>query len=74
MSGHVQRGGSPTAYDRILASRLGEAAVEALLDGQRNVMMGINNNLIVAVPFTKAIKNDKPIDHELLKVLRILSI
>ncbi|MBQ7163301.1 MAG: 6-phosphofructokinase [Bacteroidales bacterium] len=72
--GHVQRGGSPTAYDRILASRLGEAAVEALLDGQRNVMMGINNNLIVAVPFTKAIKNDKPIDPELLKVLRILSI
>ena len=72
--GHVQRGGSPTAYDRILASRLGEAAVEALLDGQRNVMMGINNNLIVAVPFTKAIKNDKPIDPELLKVLRTLSI
>ncbi|MBQ9201679.1 MAG: 6-phosphofructokinase [Bacteroidales bacterium] len=72
--GHVQRGGSPTAYDRILASRLGEAAVEALLDGQRNVMMGINNNLIVSVPFTKAIKNDKPIDPELLKVLRTLSI
>ena len=72
--GHVQRGGSPTAYDRILASSLGEAAVEALLDGQRNVMMGINNNLIVAVPFTKAIKNDKPIDPELLKVLRTLSI
>jgi len=72
--GHVQRGGSPTAHDRILASRLGQAAVEALMDGQRNVMVGIENDKVVDVPFSKAIKNDKPIDKDLLKVLRTLSI
>lgn len=72
--GHVQRGGSPTAYDRILASRLGNAAVDAIIDGQRNIMMGIDDDQVVAVPFSKAIKNDKPLDRELLKVLRNLSI
>lgn len=72
--GHVQRGGSPTAYDRILASRLGNAAVESIIDGQRNIMMGIDDDQVVAVPFSKAIKNDKPLDRELLKVLRNLSI
>jgi len=72
--GHVQRGGSPSAFDRILASRLGEAAIEALIDGQRNILLGIDNDKVVAIPFSKAIKNDKPIDPELLKVLKILSI
>lgn len=72
--GHVQRGGSPTAYDRILASRLGEAAIEAIMDGQRNIMLGIDDDKVVAIPFSKAIKNDKPVDPELLKVLKILSI
>jgi len=72
--GHVQRGGSPSAYDRILASRLGAASIEALLDGQRNIMMGIENDKVVAVPFSKAIKNDKPIDRDLLRVLKTLSI
>ncbi len=72
--GHIQRGGSPTAIDRILASRLGHAAIEALLEGQRNVMVGIQDDEIVYVPFAKAIKNDKPIDRELLNVLRVLSI
>lgn len=72
--GHVQRGGSPSAYDRILASRLGSAAIDALLDGQRNIMIGIENDKVVAVPFTKAIKNDKPIDRDLLRVLKTLSI
>jgi 6-phosphofructokinase 1 len=72
--GHVQRGGSPSAFDRILASRLGEASIEALLDGQRNIMLGIDNNKVVAVPFSKAIKNDKPVDPELMKVLKVLSI
>jgi len=72
--GHVQRGGSPSAYDRILASRLGAAAIDALMDGQRNVMVGIENDKVVDVPFTKAIKNDKPIDKDLLKVLKTLSI
>ena len=60
--GHLQRGGSPTAHDRIIASRMGVASIEALMEGQRNVMIGIENDKIVYVPFAKAIKNDKPID------------
>ena len=72
--GHLQRGGSPTAHDRILASRMGAAAVDALLEDQRNVMIGIRNDEIVYVPFSKAIKNDKPINRELLNTLRRLSI
>ena len=60
--GHLQRGGAPSAGDRILASRLGEAAIQAILEEQRNVMMGIRDNEIVYVPFTEAIKRDKPID------------
>lgn len=72
--GHLQRGGSPSAYDRILASRLGVGAIQAILEGQRNVMIGIRNDEIVYVPFTNAIKNDKPIKKELIDVLGILSI
>jgi len=72
--GHLQRGGSPTAFDRILASRMGSAAIDALLEDQRNVMIGIKNDEIVYVPFFKAIKNDKPVNTELLETLRRLSI
>ena len=72
--GHLQRGGSPTANDRILASRMGAAAIDALLDDQRNVMIGIRDDQIEYVPFNKAIKNDKPINRELLNTLRRLSI
>ena len=72
--GHLQRGGSPTAHDRILASRLGAAAVDAIMEGQRNVMIGIDHDEVVYVPFTKAIKNDKPIKKDLVNVLRELSI
>ncbi|MBN2766477.1 MAG: 6-phosphofructokinase [Paludibacteraceae bacterium] len=72
--GHIQRGGRPTAYDRILASRMGVAAIDALLDEQRSIMIGIVNNEIVHVPFTKAIKDDKPVNENLLGVLQILSI
>ena len=72
--GHLQRGGRPSAYDRILASRLGVAAVEALKEGQRNIMIGIKNDLIVYVPISKAVKIDKPIDPELINVLTVLSI
>ena len=72
--GHIQRGGSPSAQDRILASRLGAAAIDALLEGQRNVMVGIRNDEIVYVPFSKAVKYDKPINRELLETLRRLSI
>lgn len=72
--GHIQRGGSPTAADRILATRMGEAAVQALIEGQRNVMVGIQNDNLVYVPFAKAIRDDKPINRALLDTLRILSI
>lgn len=72
--GHIQRGGSPSAYDRIIASRMGVAAIDALLDEQRSIMIGIVNNEIVHVPFTKAIKDDKPVNQNLLGVLQILSI
>ena len=72
--GHLQRGGTPSAYDRILASRLGVAAVEALKEGQRNIMIGIKNDQIVYVPISKAVKIDKPIDPELITVLTELSI
>lgn len=72
--GHLQRGGAPSAYDRILGSRLGEAAIQALLEDQRNVMIGIRNNEIVYVPFAEAIKNDKPLDKSLIRVLGELSI
>ncbi len=71
--GHLQRGGMPTAYDRILASRMGYAAIEALLEGQRNVMIGIKNDEIVYVPISRAVKKDKPINEELISVLNVLS-
>ena len=72
--GHLQRGGSPTAFDRILASRLGVASVEALKEGQRNIMVGIKNDQIVYVPISRAVRYDKPIDKELIHVLSIVSI
>lgn len=72
--GHLQRGGSPSAYDRILASRLGYASIEALQEGQRNIMIGIDDDHVVYVPIDRAIKKDKPIDKELIDVLAVLSI
>ena len=71
--GHLQRGGTPSAYDRILASRMGYAAIEALLEGQRNIMIGIKNDEIVYVPIARAIKMNKPINQELITVLNVLS-
>ena len=72
--GHLQRGGRPTAHDRILASRTGVGAIEALMQGQRNVMIGVRNNEVVFVPFSEAIRSDKPLDRKLIKVLDELSI
>ena len=72
--GHLQRGGSPTAYDRILASRMGVAAIEALMDEQRSIMIGIVNDQIVHVPFSKAIKDDKQVNMDKVNALQILSI
>ena len=71
--GHLQRGGKPTAYDRILASRMGVAAIEAFNEGQRNVMIGIKDDKIVYVPIARAVKINRPIEKELISVLSILS-
>ena len=71
--GHTQRGGSPTAYDRYLASRLGIAAIEALLDDQRSIMVGMMNNEIVHVPFNKTIKHHRDIDQKMLEIIDILN-
>ncbi|HFB99910.1 MAG TPA: 6-phosphofructokinase [Phaeodactylibacter sp.] len=72
--GHLQRGGSPTAADRVLASRLGYAAVEGLIKGEKNVMAGIKNNRIAYTPFKDAIKKKKEINSELLRLAEILAL
>jgi len=71
--GHMQRGGSPSAFDRFLASRLGVAAVDALLDNQRSIMVGFVNHDIVHVPFNKTIKFNRNLNRILLEVADILS-
>lgn len=72
--GHLQRGGSPSARDRILASRVGVGAIQALVQGQRNVMVGVRNNEVVYVPFVDAVGRRKLIDKQLIRVLDELSI
>ncbi len=70
--GHIQRGGSPTAYDRILASRLGLGALEGLLKGEKNVMAGIVNDELVYTPFHDTITKKKLINKDLLRMASIL--
>jgi 6-phosphofructokinase 1 len=71
--GHIQRGGIPTAYDRILASRLGLGAVEGLMNDHKNVMVGIIHNEIVYTPFRDTIRLPKPINEDMLRMVKILS-
>mgnify|MGYP003940285039 CR=1 FL=1 len=71
--GHIQRGGTPTYYDRVIASRMGYEAVNALLRGQAQVMVGLVNETIVLTPFCDAVKGQNLIDRELLKMAKILS-
>ncbi|WP_423736117.1 6-phosphofructokinase [Chitinophaga caseinilytica] len=71
--GHIQRGGSPTCLDRLVASRMGYAAVEALINGVSNVMVGIVNNEIQFTPLDKAVKAKQQIDPEWLKIVKILA-
>ncbi len=71
--GHLQRGGSPSAIDRVNASRLGHAAVEALLDDQKSVMVGMLNGEITLVPFRKAVKLHKDVNRSLVELAEILS-
>ena len=72
--GHLQRGGSPTCMDRVLASRLGYAAVEALLKGEQNIMVGIENNMVKFTSFDDAINKEKVMDQDLLKMSYILGL
>ncbi|AXT55573.1 6-phosphofructokinase [Aquimarina sp. MMG015] len=72
--GHMQRGGSPSCFDRTLASRLCVKAVELLLDGEQNVMVGLLNNKIVATDFDNGLKEDHSINKELLRISDILSV
>ncbi|MFB6454629.1 6-phosphofructokinase [Chitinophaga sp. Hz27] len=71
--GHIQRGGSPTCQDRILASRLGYAAVDALREGVHNVMIGVVNDKIQYTPLDKAVKAKQEIDPEWFKIVKILA-
>ncbi|MCB0516645.1 MAG: 6-phosphofructokinase [Bacteroidetes bacterium] len=72
--GHVQRGGSPTCFDRILASRLGLLAVEAILEGKKDVMVGMIHRHVAYTPFEEAVRSRNEIDPELIRVSKILSI
>lgn len=71
--GHMQRGGSPSCFDRVLASRMGVKAVELLLDGKTNLMVGIKNNKMVSVELDKAIKEHHKINDEILRISDILT-
>ncbi len=71
--GHIQRGGSPTTFDRVLASRLGVKAVEILLDGQKNLMVGYKNNKVEVTSLKDAINLKREINNELLYIVDILT-
>ena len=72
--GHIQRGGVPTAFDRVLASRMGVKAVESILKGKSNLMVGIMENEIVLTPIDEAIKGTIKIDRELIRVSDIMTV
>lgn len=72
--GHMQRGGSPSCFDRVLASRMGVKAVESLITGKSNYMVGLKNDIIELTPFENAIKGKSKLNMELLRVSDIMSI
>jgi 6-phosphofructokinase 1 len=71
--GHIQRGGRPTAKDRVNATKMGVAAIDALLDDQKSIMIGLDNEKIVHVPFNKAVKLNHSIDTNLLEIHKLLN-
>lgn len=71
--GHIQRGGSPTAQDRIAATRMGVAAVKSLLAGNKNLMIGLINQMIVEVPFSETVKANRPLNSELVNIQNVIS-
>lgn len=72
--GHTQRGGSPSAFDRYLASRMGVSAVQALLDNQRSIMIGLLDKQMAHVPFNKTVKHHKNLNKTLLEIVEILNV
>ena len=72
--GHIQRGGNPTCMDRVNSSRMGFSAVEALLEGKRNVMIGIINNKIACTPFENAVKHINELHPDLVRMMEVLAI
>lgn len=72
--GHMQRGGAPSCFDRVLASRMGVKAVELLIDGKSNLMVGIQNNQMVPVELEKAIKEHHKMNKEILRIADIMSV
>lgn len=71
--GHIQRGGSPTCFDRLIASRMGFHAVECLMEGRHNVMVGVVNNKMNYIPLDKAVKKKQKINEDWLKIVKILA-
>jgi 6-phosphofructokinase 1 len=71
--GHIQRGGAPTCFDRLIASRMGYSAVECLMEGRFNVFVGIVNNRMHYIPLDEAVKKKQKISEEWMKIVRILS-
>ncbi len=71
--GHMQRGGAPSCFDRVLASRLGVKAVDYILEGKSNYMVGLLNDQVALTPLSKAVKGDSGVDQELLRVSDIIS-
>jgi 6-phosphofructokinase 1 len=71
--GHVQRGGVPSAFDRLLATRLGAAAVVALADGKSGILMGLNENKITPTPLETAIKSKKTLNPEMINLMKVLA-
>jgi 6-phosphofructokinase 1 len=71
--GHIQRGGSPSCMDRVIASRMGYHAVECLIEGRHNVFVGIVNNKMNYTPLDEAVKKKQRISEEWMKIVKILA-
>ena len=71
--GHIQRGGSPSCMDRVIASRMGYHAVESLIEGRHNVFIGIVNNKMNYTPLNEAVKKKQRLSEEWMKIVKILA-
>jgi 6-phosphofructokinase 1 len=71
--GHIQRGGSPSCLDRVIASRMGYHAVECLIEGRHNVFVGILNNKMNYTPLNEAVKKKQKINEEWMNIVKILA-